>query len=318
MVMSHAQHSSRDASRAPTGPKSVSGRHFVSRNATTYGIFTTRAVVPGIESEEEWDSHRQGTFTSLAPHGHLEETYAHRIALLLWRLGRIVRYETEEIALRQEAIDQDVAATVPAVTATATGQRATLPSRPNEHTHIIARLATGPDALRHQLADARRVVDLLPRLFNAPQADPVDEADVRLILQYLAYEAGPDAPQPDIPNPPHGWNAQSLRTAMAQIAINQSVGDVIGRAVASTRRLIIAAERHLEVVEDAAQRLSRRRILPQRKILDRVSKYEAHLNRQLVSALHELEAIQFRRTTGSAPPLIRHDHSGLPDASDAP
>ena len=42
-------------------------------------------------------------------------------------------------------------------------------------------------------------------------------------------------------------------------------------------------------------------------------RYEAHLNRQLYQAMHELEALQARRQGGHAP-LTRLDVHGLPES----
>ncbi len=54
-----------------------------------------------------------------------------------------------------------------------------------------------------------------------------------------------------------------------------------------------------------------RRLLPADGDLDQLIRYEAHLNRQLYHALHELEALQARRN-GSSPPLARIQVHGLP------
>jgi hypothetical protein len=55
---------------------------------------SVRPVVPGVESEDEWEAHRRGVFECFSPVGHHEQSYVYRIALLMWRLNRIVRYET--------------------------------------------------------------------------------------------------------------------------------------------------------------------------------------------------------------------------------
>ena len=46
---------------------------------------------------------------SLSPEGHLETVLAERVALLSWRLHRVIRYETESIALFQEKAEDDLA-----------------------------------------------------------------------------------------------------------------------------------------------------------------------------------------------------------------
>ena len=59
--------------------------------------------------------------------------------------------------------------------------------------------------------------------------------------------------------------------------------------------------------------MSRERILPDEKTLEKIARYEAHLSRQLYHALHELENLQKHRTTGEGVPLARLDVQGLPE-----
>jgi selenocysteine lyase/cysteine desulfurase len=54
----------------------------------------------------------------------------------------------------------------------------------------------------------------------------------------------------------------------------------------------------------------RERILPDVKTLEKITRYEAHLSRQLFQCLHELENLQKHRTTGDGVPLLRMDVQG--------
>ena len=65
-----------------------------------------------------------------------------------------------------------------------------------------------------------------------------------------------------------------------------------------------------EEVEQEISRKVRERILPDDKTLEKISRYEAHLSRQLYHALHELENLQKYRTTGVGAPLARLDVQG--------
>jgi hypothetical protein len=56
--------------------------------------------------------------------------------------------------------------------------------------------------------------------------------------------------------------------------------------------------------------MSRERLLPDEKTLQKIARYEAHLSRQLYRAKYELEALQTKRTGGAAP-LARLDVQGL-------
>ena len=171
---------------AKPGPKTKSGKEIVRWNAVRHGVLSTSPVIPGLEREEDWEAHRAGLLASLAPDASLEAILAERVALLLWRLQRVARYERESIALAQERVEED----------------------------------------------------LRQRRLLSP------------------WETGEDA--------------------------------------------------------TVADRMSRERLLPDDLVLEKVVRYEAHLNRQLYQALHELEALQTRRSGGIAP-LARVDVQGLPE-----
>jgi hypothetical protein len=65
-----------------------------------------------------------------------------------------------------------------------------------------------------------------------------------------------------------------------------------------------------EETEREILRKARERILPDEKTLEKISRYEAHLSRQLFHCLHELENLQKHRTTGEGTPLARLDVQG--------
>jgi hypothetical protein len=91
------------------GPRTEEGKEVARWNATRHGIRSPAPVVPGVEKKEDWEQHREGVLESLSPEGHLELVLADRVALLLWRLHRVNRYETESIALYQEKAEDDLA-----------------------------------------------------------------------------------------------------------------------------------------------------------------------------------------------------------------
>jgi selenocysteine lyase/cysteine desulfurase len=75
-----------------------------------------------------------------------------------------------------------------------------------------------------------------------------------------------------------------------------------------------SAAHRKEEVEQEISRMARERILPDEKTLEKISRYEAHLSRQLYHALHELENLQKHRITGEGTPLARLDVQGVPDS----
>src|SRR5215207_9919714 len=94
---------------AKGGPTTEEGKEVVRWNAAQHGIRSPAPVVPGIEKAEDWEAHGAGVLESLKPEGHLETVLAERVALLSWRLYRVVRYETQSIALYQEQAEDDLA-----------------------------------------------------------------------------------------------------------------------------------------------------------------------------------------------------------------
>lgn len=87
-----------------TGPTSANGKAVVAKNAVRHGVMCNTPVVPG-EDPLAWEDHRAGVVESLQPVGLLELTLAEQAALLLWRMGRLARYEALSTAAGIEAVD---------------------------------------------------------------------------------------------------------------------------------------------------------------------------------------------------------------------
>ena len=79
-------------------------------NALLHGITSNSPVIPGMENEAAWQHHCDGIVASIEPVGGLEEFFAQRLASLLWRLNRIVRYEIAATMLAIEGTAEAVAA----------------------------------------------------------------------------------------------------------------------------------------------------------------------------------------------------------------
>ena len=75
------------------GPRTKRGKAASSRNAFKHGIQTGGVVIHGIEKYEEWEALRDGIVESLQPSGVLENMLAERIALCLWKLRRLDRWQ---------------------------------------------------------------------------------------------------------------------------------------------------------------------------------------------------------------------------------
>jgi hypothetical protein len=93
---------------ASCGPKTRAGKAISRLNATCHGIFSSLRVLPTVERQLDWDLHFSSTINDLKPVGYLERNLAERVALFLWRLGRVARHERESAALLQEEVVEHV------------------------------------------------------------------------------------------------------------------------------------------------------------------------------------------------------------------
>lgn len=77
-------------------------------NAVKHGILSVSPVIPHFEDEDEWLSFRDSVFESIRPEGGLQMALADRVATLLWRLMRVVRFEREAISADIMRVGHDI------------------------------------------------------------------------------------------------------------------------------------------------------------------------------------------------------------------
>jgi hypothetical protein len=294
-------------SLAKAGPATQEGKEVVKWNAARHGIRSPAPVVPGVENVEDWRNHRNGVLDSLQPEGHLELVLAERVALLSWRLHRVIRYETESIALFQEKAEDDLA------------DRRRLASR------VLG--AAHPEDVRGNLKTARsdyRLLKRFPKLEDDKHLSNLDADRILWTIMEVTDRVAEGEVEPEdlldeisIPGVPDsaeeregfdGWSAGAVRAGVEAIAsaTDEDPEELLEVATDSARRDIIGKEQATEQVQRDLERMSRERL---EKTLEKVARYEAHLSRGLYKALHELEALQVRRAGGAAP-LARLDVNG--------
>jgi hypothetical protein len=326
------------------GPKTPTGKIAVRLNASTHGILSAHPVVKAYERVQDWEAHREAVVDSLAPEGGMEQVLAERVALCSWRLNRVVLYESERASELQEGVVESVrqrrkhglemqqilarpgdrVLTDVGVLIDAHPLNAIEDAAMARRIHrAVEKLFDAPpeaavkggegaavleEAARRAVEQAGLQADeepgtgdvgelaesLLERLPGIPEDAFLEDLDytvgrLRELLGWLAVEAGgrPDADTVD--------------------------GSVIGPEEALMEALHTAtrydaAEKAAKAEKAEAELLAERRdrILPDRADLEKISRYEAHLSRQMYQALHELEALQARRA-GKGVPLARLD-----------
>ncbi len=292
---------------AKGGPVTQEGKEVVKWNATRHGIRSPAPVVPGVEKAEEWEEHCDGVLESLQPEGHLETVLADRVALLSWRLHRVTRYETETITLSQQKLEDDLA------------------DRRRFSSYLLG--ANHPEDVRSALQDARRVQRVIKRFPKLPDDKPLSGPDAAGVLDLVWGQVDEEVEAEEVNLPAaipewagleeymaewDGWTVSLVRESISAIAsaAKEDQEELIEAATERARLEIISAKSAAERVEQELARMSRERLLPDEKTLEKVSRYEAHLSRLMFKALHELEALQVRRSGGTAP-LARLDVDGL-------
>ncbi len=264
-------------------------------------------VVPGVEKAEDWEEHRDGVLESLSPEGHLELVLAERVALLSWRLNRVTRYETETITLSQQKIEDD------------------LSNRRRFDSYLLG--PNHPEDVRSALQDARRIQRVIKRFPKLSDDKSLSGPDAASILDLVWGQVDEEVEAEDVQLPEvipdwagleeymaewDGWTVSLVRECISAIAsaAKEEQEELVEAATERARLDIISAKAATERVEQDLARMSRERPLPDDKTLEKVARYEAHLSRLLHKTLHELEALQTRRSGGSAP-LARLDVDGL-------
>jgi hypothetical protein len=323
-----------------TGPRTAEGKARSRLNAVAHGLASAAPVLPG-ERAEAWEAHSQGIVASLAPSGALEAELAGRVALCLWRLRRVAAYETgiTDSAV-QDALD-------------APDQ----PPSPDPMTELLGTARDTAVKARKALEEKRQVLAiwkgsfaLLRDLPGLADDAPVSGDDVYGALEdingslpkgddsYFDTDDGKFLTSLGVPNSwlkrpwtwP-GWTAGAVRRAVEQIAqkFDADPRKLLADALASRQRWDAETRAEVLHLEEEVRRLEHREgrkqdravcraLLPEEGALDRIIRYEAHLSRQMLQAMHTLERLQKTRAGESVPPPAAVDVTASSDAGPVP
>lgn len=307
-----------------TGPRTAGGKARAAQNALAHGLCVAAPVLPG-EPADGWVAHRAGVVAALHPVGGLEEALAERAAACLWRLRRVVAFETAATAAGLEEAADPTPPADPDHPDRADRRRQRKAEKQlaefAERAGLWAATARLHDALPGLADDAPVPGDAVEGVFediNAALPEAVDELfefEDRTTLTRLGVPAADHARPYRWP----GWTAGAVRRAADAAAAHAGHGttaDELLTTARESRRAWVegqAAEvARLEgEVRAAGERVAARRrrellrrAIPDAATLDKVTRYEAHLSRQFTHAVHTLERLQAARAgTPPAPPL---------------
>jgi hypothetical protein len=320
MTSSEQTAANRRNALASTGPRTAAGKARSSRNALRHGLRADLPVLPG-ERAEDWEAHRDGILRSLAPADALEAELAGRVALCLWRLRRAAAYETAVTAVGLEEVADAVRAPDPFEPGKTDAEQLERALRQLEEKREAVGLGEGALRLLTGLLslpdDARLGGDDVCGAFQDVNGALPDFENSYFDTDDEGFLAGLGVPEDDLQDAYHwdGWTAGMVRRAVAQIAQDSGVKPerLLGRAAQDRREAQDAGKAEVkrlgrEVtdlrrrVREREERLRLRRMLPDGKTLETVTRYEAHLSRQLLQAQHTLERLQAARAGRPVPP----------------
>ena len=100
MTTERKKASNRKNARKSTGPRSLSGKAVVSRNARKHGLLSRHLIVEG-ESQEEFSELLNLLMEEFQPVGMVEHALVERVGIALWRQRRLVRAESAQVSLNR-------------------------------------------------------------------------------------------------------------------------------------------------------------------------------------------------------------------------
>jgi hypothetical protein len=333
---------------AKRGPKTLEGKLAVRFNASKHGILSPQPLVNAYERAQDWARHREAIIDSLAPRSAIEQLLVERVASCSWRLNRVVLYESERISEAQAGViesvrqqrkhrldierlfakpGEKVLSEIGILIESHPQNALEDVSMARRFYKTVCKLFDSPPDTPIKAEDAAWVVGMAAEhavrlaAYQATGEEPEDE-EVHSLAESLLDR------QPGIPENSYleevavslgkllaliKWLAEEARMHPDAQTVD---GSVIGPQEALMEKLHTEARYDLTSKEAKAEEVRaqllaarRDRILPGAEDLQKIARYEAHLSRQMYQALHELKALQRRRSGGSAP-LARVDLQG--------
>jgi len=274
--------------RLSTGPRSPRGKLVVSKNAIKHGLLARHVVVLDDcagEKKEDFETLLSQLWEHHIPLGAMEEILVEKIAVLLWRHARVLRAENGEIRKRVSSAKSDVLSELLANTNDYPDN--TMVQSPLENECVRASAAA--TVLHHVKRELTEIGHISKPLREALVASigyvqsPLVTACLTMESKVKEHEGCEKAP------------AKVLEPETADIikAID------IELAVLETSKQLASDDRQLRVESEILSRS-----LPPDGAIEKILRYDAHIERQLYRAIHELERLQRRRMGEAVPPPL--------------
>jgi len=259
-----------------TGPKTLRGKAVVSRNALKFGVLAEAVVVRGQavkESAREYEQLCREFHESLAPVGMLEEMLTGQIAAVAWRLRRVRKAESGEIALSVDEGQRRRSQSNPELVGNAWKLSANLVRAMEESTMGNEVLIHWLEKVKSQVQAQGKLTEESVKIPGGGRPNSMSDRLEKIRLALAKRYAGGVEPQ----------TAENEKSHTMQL---------IDDMILEKNILREACEKRERVEEEARQSAE---VLPKEQALGKIMRYESALERQLFRAMNQLERMQERR-----------------------
>jgi hypothetical protein len=275
---------------AATGPRTEHGKRTSSQNAVKFGIFSRATLLKG-ESRSDYQSLLEGLREALHPEGRLEELLVEKLASISWRYNRFLVAEGAEIRKGIEFPEP-----------ISRGSKAGIPMEIFAQSSPLISRVNGTEAFA-------RCLGLLAELRSRINDNGFDDELDGVVLQTIYGEpSGLYAPQ-TLFDEYTAWASTARMTEEERAREGCATPDECKQCV------LDAFDAEIErLKKDQADREStvcnRRKIeilrlgIPDSRVLDRLLRYEASLERDFDRTLTQLERLQRIRKGQPPPPQL--------------
>ena len=271
--------------RKSTGPKTEQGKAMAKFNALKHGLLAQEVVLAEgtmKESQQKFAALLESLRQDLAPTGPLEEMLVERVAVCYWRLRRVLTAEGGEINLKNVEWGRwylDKAESF-----------AKMRDAGYHNESVFLQTAAGckylADELKWLRNDVEKHGELTCAAFNRMKETIGEGRTIEALAVFLMMLS--DNPEKLAPD---ALRAKHKRIVLEFLGSRQNVV-----------RVTLDAREEDEDAEESAR--VRAAILPSEEAMERLVRYEAHLERQLYRALNQLERLQRQRRGEAVPPPL--------------
>lgn len=305
-----ALEANRNNAKKSTGPKFKKRTQLVLPSNFKHGILASIPVLPFIENQKEWEEFVIGLKNDLKPNGTLENLLVERIATLYWRLGRLERYQHEKLSRDINNVPQDVASK--------------WKPKPGTDTQFDILTEYEPCDARLVEKEAKiypKVLNLIDDLYQGKQKDELNQDLAREVVRmslelYIEHLNKKELQKPEKERKLNEVNSKYLDNDFTDSKELMKTLKRHAKELEKTYKdyivsIYVKAEQYSEKAQASWKRM---KVAIESRRLDKLSpfespignesiiKLEAHINRQILQNLHELQRIQGMRIGISRPP----------------